>query len=727
MVKFALRAGMSCFALACAQAASAQSESVTQTPEASGQGIGDIVVVAQRRAENLQRVPIAISALPEARLEAANISTTAELTNVTPAITLNATVGFLLPRIRGIGNSAAGPAVENSVATYVDGVYIASAPGTLLDLNNVARVEVLKGPQGTLFGRNATGGLIHVITKDPSETFGGEIHAGYGNYDTLTGDAYLTGRIAEGVSADLALAGRYQGDGWGRNRLTGTDIYRVHRNLSARTKWLLTLGPDTKLRLSADVTREVSSIPTPAAIFGTAPTAYVDASGPIRIYNKPRDTFSNEDPLHKTLSWGGSAKLDHDFGGVTLTNIAAYRRMRLDQAFDADISPAPSQYQTYTQHDEQITEELQLSSSGGGPFQWIIGAYYFDLDSDWNPLRVARGVDGSLGSTLNRVFLTARSLSGYAQATYNITGTTRLTGGFRYTSERRTLRGTLGALSPAGVETVTTTLPKSTFKSNTPTWRLSLDHDLAQNVMVYASWNRGFKSGGFNGQAPTQLPYKPEKLDSYEVGFKSTLLDRRLRMNVAAFLYDYRDVQVNTFLGSIGVIYNGAKARIYGLDADVDFAVTDRLTISAGAVALHDRFTDFPLAQIARPNGNGTVTVVPGSATGNRLPFASDFNGTFGFTYRADLSQHLTADFAVSNLYSTGFYTQPDNYLKQSSYITTNASVNFKIDDGRFNVKLWVNNLFDEDVLTIASAASTLQFASYAAPRTYGISVGTKF
>ena len=705
---------------------SGAASSETQDAEAR-QGIGDIVVVAQRRSENLQRVPIAISALPEERLEAANITSTAQLTNVTPAITLNATVGFLLPRIRGIGNSAAGPAVENSVATYVDGVYIASAPGTLLDLNNVARVEVLKGPQGTLFGRNATGGLIQVITKDPSSTFHGEANVGYGNYNTAVGDAYLTGPITTGLSADLSVSGRYQGDGWGKNLFTGTDVYRVHGSFSARSKWLLSVDEATKLRLSFDVMREVSSIPSPGLLGGTAAAAYVDAAGkPIVINTKPRDLFTNDDPLHKTLSWGASAKFDHDFGGVTLTDIAAYRQMRLDQAFDADGSPTPLYYQTYAQHDAQFSEEFQLASSSHGPFQWIIGAYYFDLTSDWNPLRTAIGPNASRGASVNRVFLTTRSVSGYAQATYSITTDTRLTGGFRYTTETGTLEGNTTAVAASGAAT-TSALPTGSFDSNTPTWRVALDHDFAPAVMGYLSWNRGFKSGGFNGQAPTQAPYQPETLDAYEAGLKSTLFDRRLRVNIAAFLYNYRNVQVNTFQGAIGVIYNGAKARIYGIDADVDVAITDRLSLTGGAVALHDRFVDFPLAQIARPNGNGTVAIVPGPATGNRLPFASDFNGTLGFVYRARLTDNLATDFAISNLYSTGFFTQPDNYLKQNSYVNTNASVNVKVADNRFNVKLWVSNLFDKNVLTIASASSSFQFASYAAPRTFGISLGTRF
>lgn len=703
---------------------SSPSRSEPPADTAANSGLTDIVVTAQRRSENLQRVPIAVTALTSAKLEASNIQSTSAIASITPAITINATVGVLLPRIRGIGTSAAGPAVENSVATYVDGIYIPSQAATIFSLNDVERIEVLKGPQGTLFGRNATGGLISVVTRDPGDVLSASARIGYGNYQTLRGDVYLSGPVAEGVGASLAVAGGRQGKGWGTNTFTGTDIYRSHYDVSARGKLLLELGEHTKARIAADISREVSSIPVPAQISGTAPGAYRDAAGnPIIIFSKPRDAFENEDPLHKVLTGGVSLKVDQELGFANLTSTTAYRRLRFDQRFDADTSPVPGILQTYIQHDKQFTQELQLASSAGGPFQWIVGAFYYNIHANYDPFTLARGPIGARSFTFSHAFLTTESIAGYAQASYEFLPDTHLTAGFRYTDEKRTIHGTLMALSVAGTST-TTAYPNGTFKSDTPTWRVSLDHNFNPDVMGYVSWNRGFKSGGFNGQAPTSPAYKPEYLDAYEAGLKSTLFDRRVRLNAAAFYYNYRDVQVNTFIGTIGLIYNGAKAELYGIDADLDVVLTDRLSLTGGIVAMHDRFTNFPVATIARPNGNGTVTLGPGSATGNRLPYASDVNFNLGATYKADVGDGNTLDFSVNNLYSSGFYPQPDNYYHQKAYSVLNASITFRTSDKHWSVKLWGDNLLDKNIVTFNSAANANQFISYQAPRTYGITLG---
>jgi iron complex outermembrane recepter protein len=713
------------------QAAAPQAEQASPPEQASQEasvGVGDIVVTAQRRSENLQRVPIAVTALSSEKLESTNVNTTAGLANVTPALTLSATVGFLQPRIRGVGNSSAGPAVENSVATYIDGVYISSAPGTLLSLGNIERVEVLKGPQGTLFGRNATAGLINVITADPGDHFAGKAHLGYGNYQTLDGDLYLSGPISDGIRADIAIAGTTQGKGYGTNLFTGHDTYQVKHNIGARTKWLFDLGDTTRARLEFDITDEKSSVPSPGEISGTAPAAYKDANGnPIIVNLKPRDLLTNDDPYHTNLTYGGSFKLEQDVGFGTITSLTAYRRMNFKQAFDADSSPVPLYYQTYTQKDRQFSQELQLASSSGGPLQWIIGGYYFNFRGAYDPLQTAIGPVATRSYNILRDTLRTESFAGFVQATYEIARDTRLTGGFRYTTERRTIEGSVTGISAAGATTVTPLPNTPAFKSNTPTWRISLDHNFDPNIMAYASWNRGFKSGGFNGQAPTQPAYQPEYLDAYEVGLKSKLLDNRVRLNLAAFLYDYRDIQVNTYIGSLGVIYNGAKARTWGLDADLEVAATDNLTISGGVTALHDRFTNFPAAAVATPVGNGLVTIAPGSATGNRLPYAPDVTFSLGALYKVDVGGDKTLEISASNLHSTGFYTQPDNYYRQRPYDMLNASLTLRTNDRKFSAKLWVNNLFNEDVLTIASASSGFQFSSFQAPRTFGITFGSNF
>src|ERR1700728_1032670 len=207
--------------------------------DSTDQQLAEIVVTAQRRSENLQNVPIAVTALTSADLQSSGVNSTLDLPLLTPGLVAAQSAGNVTPHIRGVGTSAFGAGLENSVATYVDGVYIANAPSSVMQLDNVSEVEVLKGPQGTLFGRNATGGLIQITTKDPETTFSGHFQAGYANYQTSNAVGYVTGGLTDAVAADLSVAAQFQRQGWGRNYFNGEDAYRDDRNLAFRNKWLI--------------------------------------------------------------------------------------------------------------------------------------------------------------------------------------------------------------------------------------------------------------------------------------------------------------------------------------------------------------------------------------------------------------------------------------------------------------------------------------------------------
>jgi iron complex outermembrane recepter protein len=689
----------------------------------------EVTVTAQRRDENLQDVPIAVTALSADRLAAVGVQTTAGLTSITPALTFSNVAGFLEPRIRGIGNASAGPGVENAVATYVDGVYISSSPGSLISLSNVARVEVLKGPQGTLFGRNATGGLIQVVTKDPSQTFSGNTRIGLDNYNTVQTDLYLTGPINDAIAADLSVSLGHQGRGYGNNTFTGDDTYRTDRDASIRSKWLIQAGASTTLRVAADISQHYSADPELGALSGTAPVAYraTPTSLPIIINTSPWDTFENDLTRHKTTTGGGSVKLDQDLGGLTFTSISAYRQTKFDQEFDADLSPAASLFERYTQKDRQISQEFQLASALDKRLQWLVGAYYFHLNSDYDPFALYFGT-APQRRTVMYVQTKTESFAGFGQATFEVVPNTNLTAGFRYTEDKRALRGTTNAIPASGSPIVTTAFPSVDITYNTPTWRLSLDHKFTDDLMAYVSYNRGYKSGGYNAQSPTAPAYEPEHLDAYELGIKSEALEHRLRLNAETFYYNYKNIQVNTYIGSLGVIYNGAAAETYGLDVDFECELTNSLTINGGLVLLHDRFTDFPRAAIATPVPGvpGTATVAPGPATGNRLPFAPDATITVGFDYKMEVGAG-TADLTVNELYSSGFYSQPDNLLKQSSYNMVNGSLSWSPASERYTLTLWGTNLLNKAVAELLAASASAYSVSYQPPRVYGIRASMKF
>lgn len=719
-----LAALSSCATSAFAQTGQAAGE---QTPPVSQEsGLEDIVVTAQRRSENLQKVPIAVSALSGDAMRAANITSTNEIGRITPSVTIANVVGFIQPRVRGVGNTTAGAGQENEVAVYVDGVYLSSAPGSVQSLSNVERVEVLKGPQGTLFGRNAVAGLIQIVTKDPTDDFHGNAAIGYANYQTVDGNLYLTGGLAQGVRADIAVQASHQGEGFGRNLFTGNETNKMNYSVTARSKWLLTPTETTTVRLAFDYTQLKSSFPAIGQISGTAGTRYTDATGkPIILVNGPWDTQTSADSMQRLKQGGISAKVEQEAGPVMLTSITALRRLKLFNQLDADATPALAARQAYFIKDRQFSEEFQIAPVTHDKFNWVLGLFYYNMTSRYDPFGIYTGQPPAETANIIKDQLNTKSYAAYGQATYEIVPDTNITGGIRYTWETRRLEGATGPMSAAGAVSLTPFADKKlTFK--VPTWRVSLDHSFTSRILGYVSWNRGFKSGGFTVQSPASPSFLPEHLDAYETGLKTKLFDDKLRLNAAVFLYKYRDIQVNTYVGSIGVVYNGAKAENYGLDLDFEARVTPTTTLTGGVSLLHDRFTDFPLAVIATPKGDGTVTLAPGPATGNRLGYAPDATITLGVNQKVMIGGGET-DLNVNNTYNSGYYTQPDNYLRQKSFNLLSASATWHSPNDAFSVRVWGTNLLNKAVGTFLSAGTISQLANYGPPRQYGVSVSTKF
>ncbi|MGH6616649.1 TonB-dependent receptor [Sphingomonas sp.] len=690
----------------------------------------DIIVTAQRRAERLQDVPIAITALSADQLAASGVTDVTKLNTITPGLYIQASTGFVSPHIRGIGTSAGGAGLENSVAVYVDGVYMASQPGSLLSLNNVARVEVLKGPQGTLFGRNATGGLIQIVTQDPTQNFVAKMTAGYGNYQTLTGSAYVAGGLAPNLAADIAAQVTAQGDGYGVNVATGKDVYRTKFDLALRSKWVFTPTDATTIRLALDYERRIGN----SSISSKQVPGIVPAFGP--AYSIPTwDINADYDPFQRLNAGGASLNIEQDLGGVELQSITAFRKSSYTIGFDTDLTPTPAQTLTLsTLRDRQISQELKLQSDSASKIQWVIGAYYFNANAELDPNILNLGGPGippSPAPPITQISgyskLTTRAWAGYAQATVPLDDSTKLTGGFRYSTERRTIFATSAATLSNGFVIdpfAPDTAQQTSFSA--PTWRVSLDHRIDENNLIYASYNRGFKSGGYNARLPAAAAFKQELLDAYEVGFKSDLFDRLLRVNAAAFYYKYRNIQVSRFELNNIFIYNGAGAEIYGIDMDLELRPARGLTINGGVSILHDRFTSFPDADryTPSPTGGSIRSTVP--ADGNRLPITPDATLNLNLHYDHE-TEAGTWSLDAGGYYNSGFFGQPDNVLKQKAYALLDASIGWKTADKRYGVRLWGKNLTDRPVATALGQSDTSSIVQYDAPRTYGITLSANF
>lgn len=715
----------------CAQTAQTAQTAPADLPASPAPDTGvveDIVVTAQRRSENLQNVPIAITALSPERLATAGITSTQDLQLVTPGLQFISGAGSSTPRLRGVGTSATGPGVENAVATYIDNVYIASQSGSVLALNNIAQVSVLKGPQGTLFGRNATGGVVQITTRDPQDNFSGKAAVTYGNHQTYGGNLYLTDGLAPGLAADLAVYYNNLSDGFGRNLVTGRRV-GTDEQFSVRSKVRWDLGDRTQLILAGDYSHIKQAQPAYRPLDGSVAVGnYVFKGGPF-------DIDEDLDPRLRSSFGGGSVQLGHDFEGVRLLSITAYRKSKLHIVFDIDRTPAYIINTDTTQRDSQISEEVQLLSTNKGSFQWVLGAYYFNSDGKYDPNGT---ITANQAATVaeNDIFSkqTARSYAGFGQASYHLDGGTTLTAGLRYTVETRDFDGVIGDLLRTGTFRPTGT-STGHVRFSKLTWRFAVDHRFSRELLVYASYNRGAKSGLFNPASisppsvtptPQATPVNPEQLDAYEAGFKSDLLDRHLRLNAGFYYYNYKNIQLNRFVNAVQVLYNAASAKLYGLDVDSELVVTPRLSLQGGLNITHDRFGPFPGAVTSTPRPGGGYTVGPIDATGNRLLRTPDWTASVAFTNRQPVGAGEIA-FSGDYYHSDGWFSDADNRLKQKPYNVVGGSITWKPDGDRYNLRLWAKNLLNEVYAVTITSSSRVDAIWVAQGRTFGLTGSVNF
>ena len=698
----------------------------TAQPETRDGGLEDIVVTAQKRSENLQKVPISISAISEERLQATGIRTTQDLPIALPGLQVLNVAGAITPRVHGIGTTFTSAGFESPVATYVDGVYLAFGADVSMDLSDATQVAVLKGPQGTLFGRNATGGVLQVTTREPEQEYQGLVQTSLDNYLTTRANLFVTGGLGENVAASLSASYAHQGEGYGTNVVTGNDTYRLGHAYTVRGKLKIDLRPDTTLLLSGDYSGRGGS---EATVFRPFPGT--NTTSPVLQPRRAWDTASSVDADNRYHGGGASLRLEHQLGTVKLTSLSAYR----DAYHSFNFTPVPTAAKVLDVYvpetSRQFTQELQLSSTGGGPLVWTIGGFYYHN-------RATQHQVSTFGAAFPLPFLaglvqefpgrqTTDSEAVFAQATYSITPHTRLTGGVRYTWEKKSYAGDLIVRFPGAP---VTTIPGSAdLKFGKPTWRLSIDQDLAEQVSAYASYNRGVKSGGFNLHNPVGAGFDPERLDAYEVGIKSELADRRVRLNVSGFYYDYSNIQVVLFPGGSTEVVNGPKAELYGIDADFEARVSDRLRLNASANWLHAKFLSFPNAEFAYPQPGGEPgPTINASAAGKDIPYAPHFTYVVGATYTIPMGDHELA-FNATDSFNSGFYGEANNFLRQPSYHFINASVAWQALDKGVTLRLFVNNILNE---AVASQIATLSGLSYIAdytnpPRTIGGSIRVAF
>ncbi len=693
------------------------------TATAEPQGLEEIIVTAQKRSENLQRVPISITAADGATLSNRSVGNTAEIGTVAAGVNVRINNSSFLPYIRGIGTNSSN--TESPASLYVDGVYIPYSRAGLRDLNDIAQVAVLKGPQGTLFGRNSTAGVIQITTRDPTQSLHYEAGASLDNYETVHTDVYVSGGLAHGLAA--SFSGQYgtQGIGWGKNYTTGHDTHQLDRDVNLRGKVVFEPGTDTRITAIGEYYDQKFTGIAKIPYTGTS-LAYPGVTGPLR---SEYDHFGDTDGFLRNEGYSASLSVSQKVGEFNLLSISSYQNLHSTLLFDNDLTAAPAFTVAGDQPNRVYTQELQLASPTSGRLKWIIGVYYFNNKEFSSPsvLTMRPPVTAVPVIYIRRDGTqSTESIAGFAEGTLRLFEGTSLTSGFRYTYEKRNFY----AAQRAAVLIFPTTpgvFAAQTQSVSKPSFRATLDHQFGPDVLGYVSFNTGFKSGGYNLLAPTAAPYLPESLTAYEAGFKTQLFDHHLRLNGAVFYYDYKNIQVSQVINNISTVSNAAKAETYGLDLDLQVLVTHELQLSGALALLHAEYTDYPGAQFATPKATGGATIASANAAGHRLPSSQKFSGNLALDYDRPLANG-TVHFNLTGAYQGDSYLEPDNYIRQPSYVSLNSSLRFVFPGDRISFTLFGKNLFDEHVITAASATASVVSVVYDnAPRTYGASVRYRF
>jgi iron complex outermembrane receptor protein len=739
--------------------------SAVQAQNQSG-ALEEIVVTAEKRATTIQDTPISISAFSGSDLAAVGVTGTEQLANFTPGLTVQKEViGKVV--IRGVGTENYTVGSDPGVAIHKDGVYVARSSVAIFDFFDVNRVEVLRGPQGTLYGRNATGGVINIISNEPTDEFEGYVTLDVGDYNKRRVEGAINGALGDSFAARLSVL-YAERDGYSDNIYPGRDAVPPNDGnsfgvpaissasardvdqldnqdlLAFRGQLKFSLGDSASVLLGAEIIQD-DSLPPAFKYFDTSDAYWFNLVGPDQNIPDLRTVSQGFEQVipgyDRTVPSVGKADQDSfwldiewDLGFATLTSLTGYRNIDFSWINDGD--GFDTYFVNYFQTDEskQLTQEFQLTSNGSGPWQWIAGAFYLDEEADTftgipflafaNPAAPYIIWDGASNTQAWAVF---------GQATYSITDRLRATAGLRYNKEDKDgfleydLFG-LGAFPRQDLD--------DSWDSVTP--KFVIEYDFTDDIMGYASATRGFKSGGFNLIA-FQDPYEPEYLWAYEVGLKTRSSDGRWIANFDAFYYDYTDMQVGKVVNLSATVANAAAATIQGLEVEVRGALGAGFELNAAIAWLDAKYDEFLTEDPGYPGATGCGTYVSGDRTLDlkdcELPRAPEFQGILGLGWATQFSNggefRIRADYSYrSDQYFTQFNR---DIVSQDAYDLVNARITYAGADERWSITAYGNNLTDEEYFVtvlesgVAAAGTVVPQAVLGAPRTYGVVLNYNF
>jgi len=736
----------------------AQDASRSAAPPDDAVAIEEIVVTAQKRAESLQKVPVSITALSGDELAARQIRAAEDLVMGVPNLQSNAAIGDGVPifSLRGISMSDFSFAQNGPIATYYDEVYKGNFALLGLNLFDLERVEVLKGPQGTLYGKNTTGGAINLISRKPDFTTGGSLSLGYGNFDHFMVDGAAQTALSDVLAARVAFTFE-RADGWMKNVAPGKPDLNAVRQYGVRGTLLYRPSDtvDVTLRLSTSLQNPLNygtpPIPGPDGVGGTVyPFFGIPADFRTGLGRREIDAPEVYRRRARTYAVAATANIRVS-ENLTVTSISSWDKGTLFNREDGDGTPLALTEAIYYGRTRQFAQDLRLTSNFDGPFNFIVGGYlhrerifnftdinYFrDLDVNGDGSIDAQDcIDGGgflacqVGNRLNQA---KDSYAFYSDASYDLTEGLKLRGGLRYTHDKGRLRNfqaqardfngvPLINFIPGSATDIDATTSQR-FSNDNVSGKIGLDYQVSANVMAYASYSRGYRGAAFNGQAffsPAELTIaRPEKIQAAEIGLKSELLDRRVRMNAAAFWYGYKNQQFldTDPVTTIPSLINLPKSRIFGGELEIQVRPVPSLTLSAALGLLDTKVKE------------GTAQGI--DVVGKRLIQAPSVSLTSSVDWALPLGELGSLDTRVDLAYASKQYFDIINRSSttEDGYTLINGRIRFHPEDDRYGISVWVKNLTNAFYYTNMIDASGIGFiyTHQNARRTYGVTFDVTF
>ncbi|MBB6125232.1 TonB-dependent receptor [Sphingobium subterraneum] len=736
-------------------------------------GIVDIIVTAERRSSSVQATPIAISAVSGDSLREKHIADVESLSTNIPNLNFSRIAADARISIRGIGYNAIAPGGEPRVALYLDGVYQARNQAGFLGFYDVDRIEVLRGPQGTLYGRNAIAGTINILTRDPGERLNGFFTGSVGDYGLVGTEGAVGGPLSSTVQARIAF-NTVDRNGYGKNITTGEDVNDEHsRSVRGKLKFepssaftFTLIGDYSRVNDHSGGYRSAgrgnSSIASLVEVLGAAvPTEPQDAAG-----------FG---PRLRINTYGVSGQADLELSPDTkVTLLSSYRNFKVRQRTNIDGSAAELSKQYINEDSDAFSTELRLAQNFGDSVNLLVGGYYFHEKNTANnevgfkgvvfsgalshapffPPAVATAIANLDPNTLyefygsfGRVKTDAYAI--FAQAHVQFTDQLALDLGGRYSNEKKSI------FEQHQVDLLDPFVPFNPLKpgfnpalgligngqgSQSTSWhsfdpKATISFKPAQGIYLYATYSRGFKAGGYN-IGGIQPAFRPEKLTNYEIGLKTDLFDRKLRVNLAAFNYDYKDLQENIVQGIQLVTINAAKARVRGVEAEITARPTDALMIQINGAYLDGKYKNFLDSDPSHPN---YCTVNPTDCVGGKENLAGNqitdapkyqIGGEIGYTINTGFG-NVTPRASVTWFDRIYFDHYNNIERSQPSRTMVNLYLGWESKDGSWNASAYIKNLTDDTYFVGTNTNADLllfqRTAAYGPPRTFGLSVTKSF